>query len=269
MIIIQDDNWIKTNLNGFSCSDLILTHDNLIETVFKFHNNPIFGRCGKMGGKSIFNLDNRRFRLIKKSYRKHLIFIFTLILLGGIFGLAYAATYGVATVTPIDSAPGIGDVIDLTTENSAVGPYDNAPSFPENVIGGTGGRIGAGNLFYIRPHAALRTGVWIQVEMVNRKDLNEYYTSFTENIAVYKFIGTDADNVEQLQNNDNWQRIAGENVMLTLVGGPATFIISYDNVSHDHPLVIALDSGDYYAKEGYTSYPGVVNYCNIEEAANL
>lgn len=222
-----------------------------------------------MGVKTIFKLDNWSRILRIRHPRKEVALVSALILLGGIFGLAYAATSAVTTISPAGSAPDIAVV--HSCEESGYenyGPYDSYPSFPENVIGGTGGELSSGNKFFIQPRPAFSQGLWIQVEMVNRKEINKKYTSFTENFAVYQFGGDNAENVEQLKNNANWNKLTvrTENSYLTLVGGPATFQIPADNCGYDKPLVVVLESGDFYAKENYSSYPGVVNYLSIEEA---
>ncbi len=199
------------------------------------------------------------------SLGKKAILIVVIALLGGIFSFAYATTSGVVSFGPTDSAADIATVHSSTVENSDVGPYSSAPSFGENVIGGTGGAIENGNMFWIEPSAQLNTGLWVQVELVNRGDVTEKFTSMTENFAVYQVESGVAK--ENWTRNDNWNMLTGtENSYLTLIGGPATFQIPSENVDNDRPLVVALESGDYYAKENYDSYPSLAHYLSVEEA---
>ncbi len=152
--------------------------------------------------------------------RRNALFL-VLALLGGIFALAFAATQGVAVLGPPQGAPDIGVVHDQSVENTTIGPYDTFPYFPENVIGGTGGRLSPGNIFFIEPRPQLYTGLWIQVEMVNRKEINEHWTSFTENLGLYLAV---SDNSERWVWDNMWKRI--DEAYLTLVGAPATFEVS-------------------------------------------
>ncbi len=200
------------------------------------------------------------------STKKKISLILVLALLGGIFAFAYAATSGTATIGSPSGSPDIGEVMNLTTQNENWGPKDNSPEFENNVvIGGTGGKIENGNLFFIRPDKRYVGGLWIEVELVNREEINNHFTSLTENFQVY--IANDGTAEENLDINDNWSKLNyTENQYLSLVGGPATFHISSDNVDNNEPLCIALESGDYFAKENYSSYPGLVHYLSIEEA---
>lgn len=198
------------------------------------------------------------------SMGKKAILAVVIALLGGIFSFAYANTSGVGAFGPTDSAPDIGAVHSATVENSDVGPNSSAPSFSENVIGGTGGQIENGNLFWIDPSPQLNTGLWIQVELVNREEVNKRFTSLSENFAVYQ---ASVEDPSGWTGNENWNKLSStENTFLTLIGGPATFQIPSDNVDNNKPLVVALESGDYYAKEDYDSYPSLAHYLSIEEA---
>ena len=188
--------------------------------------------------------------------------VLILFLIGTVSLLSYATPSNTITLNPAGSGSKIGSVIDQTKENEKIGPYDNNPTL-ENVTGGTGGEIENGNLYFIWPNPEYGGGLWIQIELVNRKDMDNKYYSFEENIAVYQ---ADTDNVSLWTNNEHWNKLSNQNKLLIKAGRPVTFQIEKQHVDNDYPLVITLENGSYSAKENHDTYPKPLHYSSIEQA---
>lgn len=187
--------------------------------------------------------------------------IILLLLMGGIFFVVYATSSDTAIINPTSSAPEMATVVNQTKENSKIGPYNDHPIM-ENVIGGSSGTIENGNLYFVQPKPQYNAGLWTQVELVNRGEIDLKYTSFSENFAVYQ---ATTSNPDGWTNNSNWVKVPKENAFITLSGTPATFEVKSSYVDSDYPLVVALENGNYYAKENYESYPGPVHFLSVEK----
>lgn len=204
--------------------------------------------------------------------KKVAVLVVLLGLIGGIFAITYATTSATATFgSSVESAPSIGDNIWAHTnaDDSSVeiqenyGPHDGIPYFPENIIGGTGGSIESGNLFWIEPHPEYNTGIWMQVELTNRSHITERYTSFSENLAVWQLNDGATDPAEET----NWTKLDDINTFITAIGPTATFHINQENASiaDNRPLVVTIESGEFWAKEELADYGQVTHYLEIDE----
>ncbi len=181
---------------------------------------------------------------------KEVTIILILSLIGGIFGITYATVSGTLGISP--DAQTASSIATVST-NFDNGPGGGVrPSWPDNIVGGTGGTIENGDLFRIEPDPAFNNGFWIEVELVNRNEINQKYTSFTENLGIYYW------------DSGTWTELP-ENAVVTRSGPSATFQITSDHANDN--IVITLENGYFYAKEGYGEYPGPINHVNIDEAA--
>ena len=188
--------------------------------------------------------------------------VLILFLIGAASLISYATQSNIITLNPAGSGPKIGSVTNQGKENEKIGPYDNHPTM-ENVTGGTQGKIENGNLYLIRPASQYGGGLWIQVELVNRGEIDNRYDYFKESLAVYQ---ADTDNVQLWTNNESWTKVPETNELLSKTEKPATFQIEKRYVDNGYPLVIALENGSYLAKENYDSYPKPIHYSSIEQA---
>ncbi len=189
--------------------------------------------------------------------------IIILLLLGGVFSTLYANSTGTLSLNTPNNAPDMSRIINQKIDNEKIGPHDNYPSMG-NVVGGTTGEIENGNVFIIWPRPEYNNGLWIQLEIVNRNELNKKYSSFTENFALYQ---STTDNSANWENNQNWKTIPKENGLITLIGSPLTFQVKKEYVDNNYPIVVALENGEYQAKENYDSYPGPIHFLDIDKGA--
>lgn len=119
-----------------------------------------------------------------------------------------------------------------------------------------------GNLYLIRPSPQYRRGLWIQVELVNRWEIDNFYLVFEENVGVYRVT---TDNSELWENDDYWVPVQQENMSKS--GKPIEFQVPEVYVSYDYPLVIAIDNMYYEVRpeNAENVCVGAYHYVSVEE----
>lgn len=187
--------------------------------------------------------------------------IFLLLLLGIFFSSIYATAPTTISINPQQGSPDIARIIDQQIENKKIGPYDSYPTLGSLTSENTG-KIENGNLFLVWTRPQYTDGLWIQLELVNRKNLDEKYISFVENIAIYQATSNDPN---EWENNHNWESIPKGNDVLKLTGSPLTFQVKKNYVENDYPIVVALDNGEYQVEDNSDPRPKPVHYLSIEE----
>lgn len=116
-----------------------------------------------------------------------------------------------------------------------------------------------GNLFMIRPVEKYHDGLWIQVELADRKKTNSDFYFFTEKLGIYR-----ATSDKNWDEKSNWKGPIQER-KLTKRGTPVTFQISSEEMDEGYPFVIALDNWYYRMRGDSYSFPAHV--VTVEEAS--
>ena len=177
----------------------------------------------------------------KKLPRKGLLLFLAAILAPTIvFGLATAKTQNILSSGSLDSAAELAKIETVGRDGYGenTGPYDNKPNLNPNE-----NEIESGNVKIVDTTEKYDGGIWLEVDILNRKYVKDRFDNFEENIGIY--VTSSQNDGKNWNVNGNWTKFAAEN--LTISKQPLEFIIESDYMNgHDvKGISVTIENGSY------------------------
>ncbi len=199
---------------------------------------------------------------MKKSIASATKYLILIVLLLSLVGKSSTTARNTST-----SEKNLANIHSTTGEFSEYGPFKESANI-STIVGGSSGNINKGNFYFLKPKKATNRGLWINVELVNKDQMNEAFTSLIEKFVVYQYNPDNHDD-NDYENNEKWKRInEKDSSYLTLSKGHVEIDIKSKNVDSRKPLALVVKSGSFYAKESLRRYPIPIHFVELEGLDN-